>query len=494
MNAVFAILCFQVIMGACDTFWHHELVARLSQRTSAAKELQLHALREAIYGSMFLGLAWFEWHGVFAIALGLLVLLELCITLADFLEEDRSRKLPPTERVLHTVLAVSFGIFAAQFASILWQWSRLATGLQCVDYGWTSLLFSVYAVGLCSWSAKDAVAAHRLRQRAQRPAPSAPRHGRLAAAILVTGGTGFIGSEVLESLRSTGKRVIILTRDSMQARASLGPDVWVVDDLGQIPSETRIEAMVHLAGATVMGLPWTRARRAVLLGSRTQISAQLLALMRRLEQPPKVLVQASAVGYYGVPTDSRLAVTEDQPPQSGRFQSDLCVAIEHEALRAQALGVRVVNLRFGIVLGSGGGAYPALALAARCGLGAVLGSGQQAAPWIHLRDAVGLIQFALQHANVRGAVNAVAPKVTSQAAFAQTMAQAFGRRARLRVPAAPLRCLLGEMSELLLEGQNAVPDKALAEGYCFQFGTLERAMANLVRQRPVVPIKAGEAR
>ncbi len=479
MNAAFAILCFQVVVGAFDNFWHHELEARLPQRRSARHELQLHAMREALYGVLFMGVAWLEWHGIWAWTLALLLALELCITLADFLEEDRSRKLPPLERILHTVLAVSFGAFAAVFGAVLWRWSQWPTGLTKVNYGWVSVGLSASAVGVWLWSARNAMAVRQLQQLVLVNTTPPRRYKRHAAAVLVTGGTGFIGSAVVASLRATGKRVVVLTRDAMQAKALLGTDVWVVDSLDQIPSETRLEAVVHLAGATVLGLPWTRARRATLLSSRTTISTQLLALMRRLEQPPRVLVQASAVGYYGVPADCQPLLTEDQPPQGGRFQSDLCAAIEHEALRAQALGVRVVNLRFGIVLGSGGGAYPGLAMAARLGLGAVLGTGEQPVPWAHLRDAVGLVQFALQHANVHGAVNAVAPNQLRQAEFARTMARAFGRSVWLRMPAAPLRWLLGEMSELLLEGQNVVPAKALAEGYCFQFPSLESAMANL---------------
>ncbi len=492
MNAVFLILGLLTLLGAVDSIWHHEVVARLPQRLSSRHELRLHSLREALYGVLFMGLAWFEWHGIFAMVLGVLLVSELIITLADFLEEDRSRKLPALERVIHTILAVNYGVFMTLFAPVLLAWLSQPSGMLPVQHGWISALFSVFALGVWTSSLRNAVAVRSMSVQPTNVASRAPVRKRLAGAILVTGGTGFIGAAVVASLCNTGKRVIVLTRDAMQAKAIWGAGVWVVDDLDQIPSETRVEAIVHLAGATVMGMPWTAARRAVLMGSRTQISTQLLALMRRLEQPPRVLVQASAVGYYGIPANNNQPVTEFQPPQSGRFQSDLCVAIEHEALRAQALGVRVVNLRFGIVLGTGGGAYPGLALASRCGLGAVLGSGQQPVPWIHLRDAVGLVQFALQHANVSGAVNAVAPIVPTQAVFAQTMAQAFGRRAWLRIPATPMRWVLGEMSELLLDGQNAVPNKALAEGYCFQFGSLERALANLVGPRQVARSEPGQ--
>src|ERR1700758_3447658 len=116
MNAVFAILAVQVLLGGFDSLWHHELHARLPQRASARRELSLHAARAAIYGVVFLGLAWTQWHGVLAYAMAALLMVEVGITLADFLEEDRSRKLPPFERVLHTLLAVTYGVFLATLA------------------------------------------------------------------------------------------------------------------------------------------------------------------------------------------------------------------------------------------------------------------------------------------------------------------------------------------------------------------------------------------
>jgi uncharacterized protein (TIGR01777 family) len=201
-----------------------------------------------------------------------------------------------------------------------------------------------------------------------------------------------------------------------------------------------------------------------------------------------VLVGASAVGYYGaLPVADRPAGAppageaqdERSPPRRGQFQSDLCVEIEQALQRAEAPGVRVVRLRPGVVMGHGGGAYPQLAIGARLGLGAELGSGRQAAPWIHLDDAVGLIRFALAHPTLAGPVNAVAPDVRTQVELARAMAGSFGRRVWLHIPAAPLRLAMGEMSELLLEGQNVVPRVALDAGYVFRHPTMEHAFADL---------------
>lgn len=306
-------------------------------------------------------------------------------------------------------------------------------------------------------------------------------------AVLVTGATGFIGRTLVAQLRSEGARVIALARDVTRARAEFGPDVQVVDTLDAVPAETRVDAVVNLAGARVLGMPWTAARRALLRDSRVTVTAGVVELMRRLEQRPRVLVSASAVGFYGAsPAASFEPLDEQSPPRPGQFQSDLCVAIEHEARRAEALGVRVVRLRFGVVLGRGDGAYPMLALSARLGLGAVLGSGRQPAPWIHLDDAVGLIRFALVEPGLSGAVNAVAPETRPQADFARAMAASFGRRVWLRMPGTPMRWILGEMSELLLEGQNLVPKAALEAGFRFRHPTLAGALADLAAPEAAV--------
>ncbi|WP_409885349.1 TIGR01777 family oxidoreductase [Acidovorax sp.] len=487
MNTLFLLLTVQAALGAFDNLWHHELQARLPQRTSARYEISLHAAREAIYGVVFFGLAWFEWRGAFAAVLAALLLVELGITLVDFLEEDRTRRLPPFERVLHTVLTISYGLFLGLIAPVLWDWVQQPTAMVLTPHGWVSWLFTAYAVGVWAWSVRNTLAAIQLYRTAPpaQPALSSARHTRglqPQPATLVTGATGFVGSALVADLVRDGQRVIVLTRDALQARASFGPGVWVVDTLDAIPSETTIDAVVNLAGARVLGMPWTQARRRQLLASRVDTTVAVVSLMRRLHKAPRVLVSASAVGFYGASSNASMEpLDETAPPRPGEFQSDLCAAIEHEARRAEALGVRVVRMRFGVVLGHGGGAYPMQALAARLGLGAVLGHGRQPAPWVHLADAVGLVRFAMAHQTLQGPVNAVAPDAVTQATFAQALAASFGRRAWLRMPRLPLRAMLGEMSTLLLDGQNAVPRAALAQGYRFVHPLLSGALAHLAK-------------
>jgi uncharacterized protein len=477
MTTVFSVLFVQALMGAFDNLWHHELGAKLPQRESARHELALHAAREAIYALLFIGLAWVQWNGAWVVLPVALLLVEIVVTCADFLEEDRGRRLPPLERLLHTWLAVSYGVLLGVLAPVFVQWQASPTGLRVAGHGIASWFFTMCGVLVIGWAVRNAIAVRGLRP----PVATAGGARRSSGpSILVTGATGFIGTSLTRRLMRNGHRVIVYTRDILQARGTFGPEAWVVDRLSDIPSETHIDSVVHLAGASMLGAPWTARRRELLIASRARVMQELLYLLRRLEQPPRVLVAASAVGFYGVPQGDR-AIEEKAAPQPGCFQSDLCVAIEHEARRAENLGIRVARLRFGIVLGTTGGAYPALAFASRLGFGSRLGDGSQPMPWIHLDDAVGLIRFAIEQRTIAGAINAVAPEATSQANFAREMAASFGRRVFLRVPEWALRWALGEMSELLLRGQWAVPAVAASAGYRYRLPTLGAAMRDLAQ-------------
>lgn len=482
MTLLFVLLTVQSLLGAFDNFWHHELEARLPQRTSARYELRLHAAREAIYGLLFASFAWLQWSGWWVLLPAGLLLAEMFITIADFLEEDRSRKLPPLERALHTVLAVSYGLLVGLAGPLFWQAAQGEPGVAIVTHGWWTPVFSVASVCVLAWSLRNALAVRQLSAVSlAEPLPKARGavlQGLGQATVLVTGGTGFVGQALVRRLLREGRRVVVLSRDPLQARAGLGAGVWVVDRLDDIPSETRIDAVVNLAGAGILGAPWTSARRQVLLHSRLQIAEQVHGLLQRLQHKPEVLVAASAVGYYGVPGHAA-PLDESAAPEPGRFQSELCQQIEAAALHNRAFGVRVVCLRPGIVLGRGDGAFPKLAFAARMGLGTILGGGQQPMPWIHVDDAVGLICHAIAEPALQGPLNAVAPQAVSQAQFTRALSAAVHRPQWLSVPGWPLRLALGEMSELLLCGQNVVPAQALRSGYRFRHAGLVAALADL---------------
>ena len=304
--------------------------------------------------------------------------------------------------------------------------------------------------------------------------------------VLVTGATGFIGRKLCRRLLTDGDGIVALTRDPERARKVLGSQVRVIASLDEVKSSERIDVVVNLAGAPIITRPWTQARRAELLDSRLQTTNKITALIARLERRPDVLINASAVGYYGVRGDEEITEAARGQPI---FQSHLCQAWELAAQAAEQYGVRVCRLRFGIVLGMDGGALPGLIRPARMRMRVVLGSGQQWQSWVHIDDVLGLMWFCMKHADLKGGINVTAPHPVRQQEFAAILAGQFGRSIELRVPAAALRAALGEMSQLLLEGQKVLPAKASSQGFAFRYPDLRSALSELLHSKD--PVRAG---
>lgn len=295
--------------------------------------------------------------------------------------------------------------------------------------------------------------------------------------ILLTGGTGFIGGHVIRALRARGDAVWVWTRDVARARRQLPSDVQPVAVLAEIPDAARIDAIVNLAGAPVVGPPWTEARRQLLIDSRVLPTRALLDWCGTRASRPSALISASAIGFYGAAGEASL--DETSPPQEV-FQSRLCVAREDASNAAQALNMRVVNLRLGLVLGADGGIFSRLALAARLGGAAVIGDGQQWMSWVHVDDVVRVTELAIDDESVHGALNVVAPEPARQREFQRALTRALRRPLLLRIPAGLMRLSLGEMSELLLGSQRVAPRVLQARGFEFAYPTLERALAALI--------------
>jgi uncharacterized protein len=477
MKIVLWLLIAQCLLGAFDSLWHHEIIERLPSRRSARWELLLHSIREFLYGIVFLGLAWREWHGAWAVALAALLCAEILITLADFVEEDRTRLLPGLERVLHTVMAINYGVWLGVFAPLWTAWLRQPGALVPTSYGLLSTLLTLFAAGVTVLSIRNLSAAlghyrppHWVREPVFVGRRAVPR------TYLVTGATGFIGDALVRTLLARGDAVIALTRRREKALDRFGPHVRCVESLDELEAATRVDGIVNLAGGGIMALPWVGARRRALVASRRDVTRAVVALARRLESPPAVLVSASAVGYYGARVDE---VCDEQAASGAEFQSELCRSWEGEALRAQPLGVRVVLLRTGLVLGAHGGALPLMSLPVRLGAGAVIGAGTQWMSWIHLADLVRLAVFALDHPNVSGPLNATAPEPARQREFQHLLAVRLGRPLWVRLPASLLRLMLGEMSRIFTHGQRVVPRKASERGFLFRYATLDAALAAL---------------
>lgn len=302
-----------------------------------------------------------------------------------------------------------------------------------------------------------------------------------APGVLLTGATGFIGGHVIRRLRARGVQVWAVVRDVEAAHEKLGMDVRVVAAPGEIPPDARIDAIVNLAGAPVIGPPWSRARRRLLIDSRVKTTESLLAWCTARGRRPAVIISASAIGFYGPGTDNWFE--ESSPPQPGRFQSQLCMQREAAADAAAALGMRVVNLRIGLVLGADGGILAPLALAARCGLAARIGDGRQWMSWIHIDDLLRVVELALDDATLSGAVNAVSPNPERQRDFQRALAQTLRRWFWMWIPATLLRAALGEMAELLVKGQRVAPRRLLERRFAFRYALLKDALAQLFATR-----------
>jgi len=473
MTTVLILLLIQGAMGALDTLWHHEL-GGLPGRTSARFEIGLHGLREAIYAVVFLTLGWVAWNGALAFVLAGLFLVEVGITLTDFVEEDRTRRLAPTERVLHTLMAIMFGVILAAFAPVLIGWSRAPSGFAVADHGLLGWAMTAFGLGVAGWAVRDGIAAFGPRPQ---PAPTVAASGRT---VLITGATGFIGSALVGDRQAKGDRVIVLARDILAARARF-PGALVVDDLGQVPAETRIDAIINLAGASTIGGLWTKARKARLLGSRLAVTDAVLALVGRLARKPAVLLNASAVGFYGDRADERLS--EMGGPERGRFLSDCCRLWEARAATAADAGVRVALMRFGMVFDWNGGPLPMLALPARFGMGVVMGAGRQRFPWIHLDDVVRAVDFVIAEPACAGPLNFTAPQDVTQGEFAHALAASLRRPQWMGVPAVLLRAGLGDFADLFLASQRAQPARLLAMGFRFARPDLASALQPRAQRR-----------
>jgi uncharacterized protein (TIGR01777 family) len=298
--------------------------------------------------------------------------------------------------------------------------------------------------------------------------------------LLLTGAGGFLGSALAASLGREGHRVLRVSRGVPR-----GPDDvrWdpVAGTIDREPLEGA-DAAVHLAGESVGERRWSDAQKARIRDSRVAGTRLLAGAIAALARPPRVLISASGVGYYGDRGDELL----NESSVRGRgFLSDLAQAWEAETAPAEARGVRVVRLRIGMVLDGAGGALPRLIAPFRLGLGGPLGSGRQWVSWIALDDLIAAVRHVLANDALAGAVNAVSPQPVTQRDFARALGRALHRPARLAAPGFALRLLLGRerADALLLASQRAVPERLLETGFGFGAPTLDAALARALRAR-----------
>jgi uncharacterized protein len=302
--------------------------------------------------------------------------------------------------------------------------------------------------------------------------------------IVVAGGTGFIGSALCARLAAQGHSLILLIRSISSAADS--PNKKTILWQPELPGEwenilaqavAEADGIINLTGESIAGKRWSEVQKRKLRSSRIESTRALVTAIARAKKKPGFLLNASAVGYYGPRGDEE--VTEETGPGDD-FLSRLCVEWEDESKKAEAQGVRVIRLRTGIVLGTGGGALSKMIMPFKLFIGGPLGSGRQWMPWIHLDDEIGLIEFLLENTDARGAVNATAPNPVTMKEFCRTLGSVLHRPCWAPVPGFALRVLLGEMADILLMGQRAVPATAQKLGYRFRYPTLQEALETLL--------------
>jgi len=296
--------------------------------------------------------------------------------------------------------------------------------------------------------------------------------------ILVTGSTGLVGTALAGALARAGHTVCRLVRPESAARGGTkdGIDVpWnpATGELGG--AAVGADAVVNLAGASIAGGRWTAERKTLLRSSRMDTTRVLVAAIAKMNARPRVLVSASAIGYYGSRGDELLA---EESAAGTAFLAGLAQEWEAEAVKAEALGIRVVRARIGIILARHGGALAKMMLPFKLGVGGRLGAGQQWMSWVTLEDVAGILRFALENGAVQGAVNVAAPGAVRNAEFTKELARALHRPALFPAPAFALRLALGEMADaLLLSSQRVVPRKLQQLGYRFLHPDLAVALA-----------------
>lgn len=291
--------------------------------------------------------------------------------------------------------------------------------------------------------------------------------------ILITGGTGFIGSALTKRLVEQGHAVTVLSRSPDKVAKICGPGVNALSSLAQLKAEDSYQVIVNLAGAPILDVRWSEARKQLIRDSRIGLTEQLVSAIARMTVKPELLISGSAIGYYG--DQGSTVLTEKSIPYED-FSHQLCADWEAAAKQAEQFDVRVCLIRTGLVIADGGGFLQRMLPEFRLGLGGRLGSGRQWMSWIHRQDWINIALTMMTDSTMSGAYNATAPNPVTNAEFTRILAQCLNRPALLTVPDWLLKALFGEMSQLLLGSQRVMPERLLAQDFKFQYDNLAAAL------------------
>ncbi|WP_454062891.1 TIGR01777 family oxidoreductase [Candidatus Nitrospira salsa] len=298
--------------------------------------------------------------------------------------------------------------------------------------------------------------------------------------IVLAGGTGFIGHHVCQTLIENQHDVTVVSRNPEQARAHIHQKASTTE-WGTLSNKMEhtiggVDAFINLAGAPIADARWTSSRKQLLIDSRVETTRQLVEAIGSASIKPKVLINASGIGFYGA--DKGVTMTESSPPGEG-FLAKLSQKWEHEANRATDYGVRVICLRMGMVLGSNGGALSKMKTPFKLFVGGPIAPGTQKISWIHLDDLADLMMWLLDKSSLSGPINAVAPQCVTMSEFCKQLGEALDRPSWLPVPALALHVMLGELAEMLTTGQQVEPQAITQEGFSFRYPNLKGALHSL---------------
>jgi len=303
------------------------------------------------------------------------------------------------------------------------------------------------------------------------------------ARVLITGGTGFIGSALAERLLAGNVAVDVLTRDRRRAEKHFAGRVRAVESLNELRNDGRSEppaVIVNLAGKNLGSQRWNAQVKREIVSSRVETTRHVLDYVKRASPRPRVLISGSAVGYYGARGDELL---DENSAAGSEYQSQLCAEWEAAASVAARFDVRVCMSRSGVVLGADGGVLSGLRPLFQKGMGAVVGSGNQWISWIHLQDLLDLFCDFMSDESLSGAFNNTAPNPVTHREFVQTLGRVLRRPVILRVPGSAYRLLAGEMARLHLTGQRVMPMRHLERGFRYRYPTLNAALAAALEPR-----------
>ncbi len=295
--------------------------------------------------------------------------------------------------------------------------------------------------------------------------------------LVITGGTGFVGTQLIRVLQAAGHKCHILSRSTRNPYKKLKGVFMHQWDPDHLCSWKNIvdgaDGVINLAGESVLGVRWTPKKKKAILDSRVHATRRLVESILEADRPPKFMISASAIGYYG--HQNGVELTESAPKGEG-FLSDVCEAWEKESQPLSTVSCRDIRLRIGLILHPSGGMLKPVLAASKWGVGAQLGDANQWMSWVHLDDIIGMIEYAMQNDAIEGVYNAVAPYPVTNAEFCLAIERFTGKKIRIKVPSKWIKRIQGEMGEMLVTSAKVMPQKMLAQDYVFRYPDLMSAL------------------